>query len=45
MKSELMTLAMGFDSAGICRITPEASAYGLGKVPFSSLHLAPVLLS
>jgi hypothetical protein len=38
MKSEPMALDTGFDIATFCPIAPEASAYGSGKMPFSSPH-------
>ncbi len=38
MNPEPMALATGFDVATNCQIAPEASAYGSGRVPLSSLQ-------
>jgi len=38
IKPEPMELATGFDVATICQTAPEASAYGSGRVPLSSLY-------
>ncbi len=39
MKPEPMAVATGFDFAKICQITPEASAYGSGKMTFLSSQI------
>jgi 23S rRNA (guanosine2251-2'-O)-methyltransferase len=39
-----MALATGFDVATICHTAPEASAYGLGKTPFTLPHPLVVVI-